>query len=105
MKKEKKKGKRIFIFICVLAFIISFIGSAIFKMTYKPKRYSRERPAAGARDRCGSRRWRTRGSRRSQIPRKPTWNPSQATQRWTLGGASRLDQDDLGRKRIQPYQG
>lgn len=37
MKKEKKKGKRMFIFICVLAFIISFIGSAIFKMTYKPK--------------------------------------------------------------------
>ena len=37
MKKEKKKGKRMFIFICVLAFIISFIGSARFKMTYKPK--------------------------------------------------------------------
>lgn len=37
MKKEKKKGKRMFIFICVLAFVISFVGSAIFKMTYKPK--------------------------------------------------------------------
>lgn len=32
-----------FIFICILAFIISFVGSAIFKMTYKPrwtKKYS-----------------------------------------------------------------
>ena len=32
-------------------------------------------------------------------------NPGQATQRWSLGGPSRLDQDDLGRKRIQPHQG
>ncbi len=37
MKKEKKKGKGMFIFICILAFIISFVGSAIFKMTYQPK--------------------------------------------------------------------
>ena len=37
MKKEKKRGKIMFIFICILAFIISFVGSAIFKMTYKPK--------------------------------------------------------------------
>ncbi|MBP3917106.1 alpha/beta hydrolase [Clostridium sp.] len=37
MKKEGKKGRIMFIFICVLAFIISFVGSAIFKMTYKPK--------------------------------------------------------------------
>ncbi len=28
----------------------------------------------------------------------PTRDPSQSTQRWTLGGASRLDQDDLGKK-------
>ena len=26
-----------FVFICILAFIISFVGSAIFKMTYRPK--------------------------------------------------------------------
>ena len=37
MNKEKKKGKRMFIFICILAFIISFVGSAIFKITYQPK--------------------------------------------------------------------
>ena len=37
MKKEGKKGRIMFIFVCILAFIISFIGSAIFKMTYKPK--------------------------------------------------------------------
>ena len=37
MKKENKKGKIMFIFICILAFIISFIGSAIFKITYQPK--------------------------------------------------------------------
>lgn len=37
MNKEKKKGKRMFIFICILAFIISFVGSAIFKITYEPK--------------------------------------------------------------------
>ena len=37
MKKERKKGKTMFVFICILAFIISFVGSAIFKMTYRPK--------------------------------------------------------------------
>ena len=37
MNKEKKKGKRMFIFICILAFIISFAGSALFKITYQPK--------------------------------------------------------------------
>lgn len=37
MKKGKKNGKVIFICICVLVFIISFVSSAIFKMTYKPK--------------------------------------------------------------------
>lgn len=37
MKKEGKKGRIMFIFVCILAFIISFVGSAIFKMTYKPK--------------------------------------------------------------------
>lgn len=35
MKKERKKGKGMFIFICILAFIISFVFSAIIKMTYK----------------------------------------------------------------------
>ena len=35
MKKERNKGKGMFIFICILAFIISFVGSAIFKMKYK----------------------------------------------------------------------
>ena len=37
MKKEGKKGRIMFVFVCILAFIISFVGSAIFKMTYKPK--------------------------------------------------------------------
>ena len=37
MKKERKKGRGMFIFVCILAFIVSFAGSAIFKMTYKPK--------------------------------------------------------------------
>ena len=37
MRKEKKKGKGMFIFLCIVAFIISFVGSAIFKMTYQPK--------------------------------------------------------------------
>lgn len=37
MKKESKKGTIMFIFICILTFIISFVGSAIFKMTYQPK--------------------------------------------------------------------
>lgn len=34
MRKVKKKGKAMFVFICILAFIISFIGSVVFKMTY-----------------------------------------------------------------------
>lgn len=37
MKKGRKNGKIMFIFICILAFIISFAGSAIFKITYQPK--------------------------------------------------------------------
>ena len=37
MKKGRKNKKIMFIFICILAFIISFVSSAIFKMTYKPK--------------------------------------------------------------------
>ena len=37
MKKDRKKGKGMFIFICILAFIISFVSSAIFKMTCQPK--------------------------------------------------------------------
>ncbi|MDO5410976.1 MAG: alpha/beta hydrolase [Lachnospiraceae bacterium] len=43
MSKMKKKGRAMFVFICILAFIISFAGSAIFKMTYvspKLKKYS-----------------------------------------------------------------
>jgi acetyl esterase/lipase len=45
MSKVKKKGRVMFVFICVLAFIISFVGSAIFKMAYKSpemKKYSVE---------------------------------------------------------------
>lgn len=37
MTKERRKGKIIFILICILVFIISLVGSAIFKITYKPK--------------------------------------------------------------------
>lgn len=37
MKKDIKKGKGMFILICILVFIISFVGSAIFKMIYQPK--------------------------------------------------------------------
>lgn len=37
MKKVVKKGRGMFVFVCILAFIISFVGSAILKMTYKPK--------------------------------------------------------------------
>lgn len=36
MRKERKAGKNMFVFICVVAFISSFIGSIIFKMTYQP---------------------------------------------------------------------
>lgn len=36
MMKEKKGNKRgMFVFLCVIAFVISFVGSIIFKMTYK----------------------------------------------------------------------
>ena len=34
MSKVKKKGRVMFVFICILAFIVSFAGSAVFKMTY-----------------------------------------------------------------------
>ncbi len=34
MSKAKKKGKVMFVFICIIAFIVSFVGSVIFKMTY-----------------------------------------------------------------------
>lgn len=34
MSRGKKKGRGMFIFICIMAFIVSFAGSAIFKMTY-----------------------------------------------------------------------
>lgn len=37
MRKAKKKGRGMFILICIVTFIISFIGSAVFKMTYQPK--------------------------------------------------------------------
>lgn len=43
MKTNKKKGKGMFISICIIAFIASFVGSAIFKLTYQPnwaKKYS-----------------------------------------------------------------
>lgn len=43
MNKVKKKGRVMFVFICILAFIISFAGSVVFKMTYvspKMKKYS-----------------------------------------------------------------
>ena len=44
-KKEKQKGKRtgMFVLLCIAVFIVSVIGSAIFKMTYTPaamKKYS-----------------------------------------------------------------
>lgn len=34
MSKGKKKGRVMFVFICILAFLLSFAGSAIFKITY-----------------------------------------------------------------------
>lgn len=34
MNKVRKKGKVMFAFICIIIFIVSFVGSAIFKMTY-----------------------------------------------------------------------
>lgn len=37
MRRGRKNGKVMFIFVCILAFIISFVGSAIFKMKYQPK--------------------------------------------------------------------
>lgn len=45
MNKAKRKGIGMFIFICVIAFIVSFVGSVIFKMTYvspEMKKYSVE---------------------------------------------------------------
>lgn len=41
MKIGRSKGSGMFIFICILVFIISFVGSAIFKMTHK-SRWSRK---------------------------------------------------------------
>ena len=38
MSKGKKKGRVMFVFICILAFIISFVGSAAFKIAYTPRR-------------------------------------------------------------------
>ncbi len=34
MSKAKRNGKGMFIFICVIAFIVSFVGSVVFKMAY-----------------------------------------------------------------------
>lgn len=34
---EKKKGRGMFILICIVVFIICFVGSAVFKITYTPK--------------------------------------------------------------------
>ena len=45
MSNVKKKGRGMFVFVCILVFIFSFVGSAIFKMTYvspKMKKYSVE---------------------------------------------------------------
>ena len=35
MSKTKKKGRGMFVFICILAFLVSFAGSAAFKVFYK----------------------------------------------------------------------
>lgn len=45
MKNKKTKGKGMFALTCILTFIISFLGSAVFKITYKPawsKKYTVE---------------------------------------------------------------
>ena len=36
MSKEKKVGKGLFVFLCIIVFVISFVGSMIFKAAYKP---------------------------------------------------------------------
>lgn len=49
--KKKVRGRGLFIFLCVIAFIVSFIGSAVFKVAYTPsalKKYS-----VGWTDDCG----------------------------------------------------
>lgn len=37
MSKVKKKGRVMFVFVCMIAFIISFAGSIMFKMVYTPR--------------------------------------------------------------------
>ena len=37
MKKEKKGNKKgMFIFLCIVVFIFSFVGGIVFKLTYDP---------------------------------------------------------------------
>ena len=38
MSKEKKQGRGMFIFLCITAFIISFVGSVVFKIAYIPRK-------------------------------------------------------------------
>lgn len=38
MNREKRKGRGMFIFLCIIAFIISFTGSAAFKIAYTPRK-------------------------------------------------------------------
>ena len=37
MSKDRKKGKMMFVLLCITAFIISFVGSVIFKLSYTPR--------------------------------------------------------------------
>lgn len=37
MSKDRKKGKMMFVLLCITAFIISFVGSVIFKLAYTPR--------------------------------------------------------------------
>ena len=34
---KANKGRGLFIFLCIIAFLLSFVGSAIFKITYTPR--------------------------------------------------------------------
>ena len=38
MSRGRKKGRAMFVFLCILAFLISFAGSAVFKMAYTPRK-------------------------------------------------------------------
>ncbi|MFP4977801.1 alpha/beta hydrolase [Paenibacillus sp. CN-4] len=43
MRNKKQKGNKrgMFVIVCILAFIISFAGSAVFKLTYKPSAFKK----------------------------------------------------------------